>query len=39
MNIVFAHNIYKRHKQMIKTIAEEFENEFGLMPEFVANVG
>ena len=20
MNIVFAHNVYKRHKQMIKTI-------------------
>ena len=30
---------YYARKQMIKSIAEELENEFGLMPEFVANAG
>ena len=32
---------YKERKQMIKEIAEELENEFGLMPEFIEqfNVG
>jgi len=30
---------YKERKKMIKEIAEELENEFGLMPEFISQVG
>ena len=30
---------HNKRKQMIKSIAEELENEFGLMPEFISQVG